>query len=77
MGFLDVRYAEYWIGNITLLIFQVGYSSPAQSGIMEELGLTVAEVSLILLALFYSGNDIAKEFVSIWTTFLEKQLILQ
>jgi len=27
---------------------QVGYSSPAQTGIMDELGLSLAEVSLII-----------------------------
>lgn len=34
------------------LILQVGYSSPAESGIMDDLGLSIAEVSADFSKLF-------------------------
>lgn len=32
---------------VYVIDFQVGYSSPAESGIMDDLGLSVTEVSCI------------------------------
>jgi len=41
-----------------MIIFQVGYSSPSESGIEEELGLTLAEVNLtkVLFKYFHYIN---------------------
>ena len=43
-----------------MIIFQVGYSSPSESGIEDELGLTLAEVNLteVLFKYFHYINYI-------------------
>ena len=33
-----------------MIALQIGYSSPAESGIMNDLGLSMAEVSVLVLS---------------------------
>ena len=48
-----------------MIALQIGYSSPAESGIMNDLGLSMAEVSVLVLSSAANQYCIPKFYLNI------------